>query len=100
MKKYQKPSYQKKQQTMIQRFHSQPVWQSSPQKLKTEQKSKSQDSSIKVLYEVINLTNSDSESSQDELTNKTRILDKKKVDVNNMCREIIMSVIDNTNNKV
>ena len=28
-----------------------PVWQSSPQKSKTEQKSKSQDSSIKILYE-------------------------------------------------
>ena len=77
-----------------------PVWQSSPQNWKAEQKSKSPDCSIKVLYEVINLTNSDSESSEDELTKKTRILDKKKVDVNNMCREIIMSVIDNTNNKV
>ena len=77
-----------------------PVWQSSPQKSKTEQKSKSQDSSIKVLYEVINLTNSDSENSEDKLTMKTRILDKKKVniDVNNMCREIVMSVINNTNN--
>ena len=76
-----------------------PVWQSSPQKSKTEQKSKSQDSSIKVLYEVINLTNSDSENSEDKLTTKTRILDKKKVniDVNNMCREILMSIIYNTN---
>ena len=56
-----------------------PVWQSSPQKLKTEQKSKSQDSSIKVLYEVINLTNSDSENSEDQLIIKKRMLDKKKV---------------------
>ena len=77
-----------------------PVWQSSPQNSKAEQKWKSLDCSIKVLYEVINLTNSDSENSEDELTKKTRILGKKKVDVNNMCREIIMSVIDNTNNKL
>ena len=76
-----------------------PVWQSSPQNLKAEQKSKSPDCSIKVLYEVINLTNSDSENSEDKLTMKTRILDKKKVniDVNNMCREIVMSIINNTN---
>ena len=76
-----------------------PVWQSSPQKSKTEQKSKSQDSSIKVLYEVINLTNSDSENSRNQLIMKKRIFDKKKVniDVNNMCKEILMSIIYNTN---
>ena len=77
-----------------------PVWQSSPQNSKAEQKSKSPDCSIKVLYEVINLTNSDSESCEDELKKNARILDKKKVDVNNMCREILVSVIDNTNNKL
>ena len=76
-----------------------PVWQSSPQKLKIEHKSKSQDSSIKVLYEVINLTNSDSENSEDQLIMKKRILEEKKVniDVNNMCREILMSIIYNIN---
>ena len=76
-----------------------PVWQSSPQKSKTEQKSKSEDSSIKVLYEVINLTNSDTENSEDKLTMKKIFLDKNKVniDVNNMCREILMSIIYNTN---
>ena len=54
-----------------------PVWHSSPQKLKTEQKSKSQDSSSKVLYEVINPTNSDTENSEDKLTMKKRFFDKK-----------------------
>ena len=61
--------------------------------------SKSQDSSIKVLYEVINLTNSDTENSEEKITMMKRFLDKNKVniDVNNMCREILMSIIYNTN---
>ena len=71
----------------------------SPVKLKTKQKSKTNNSSIKVLHEAINITYSDSENSEDKLIMKKRILDKKKVniDVNNICREILMRIIYNTN---
>ena len=86
MKKYQKLSYQKKQQTTIQRFHS-------PENLKIEQKSS--DSSIKHVYEVIDLTKLDSENSEDQVIMKKWILEEKKVNiyVNKMCREILISII-------
>ena len=50
--------------------------------------------SIKVIYEVINLTKSDSENSEDEVILKKRILEEKvNIDVNNTCREILLSII-------
>ena len=59
---------------------------------KTEQKSSNY--SIKVVYEVMNLTKSYSKSSEDEVILKKRILEEKvNIDVNNICREMLLSII-------